>query len=178
MVSLTDQLTTGVNRLELRQEPPGQLPCQISAAYWLPVSPSPGPPNSTPPIDALEIVTGYDRTTLTVNDALRCTVTVRNHTGRPLDMVIVDLGIPAGFTVETAAPAEMQGRGQIAKFDVTGSQVVLYRREPLGSEPWRFTDSLTARYPLRVSTPPVAVYEYYTPTNRAVARPTVLQVRL
>jgi hypothetical protein len=92
-------------------------------------------------------------------------------------MAIVDLGIPAGFVVETAAFVEMQRGGQIAKFDVTGRQVVLYLREPLGSEPWRFAYSLMATYPLRVSTPPVAVYEYYTPTNRAVARPTVLQVK-
>jgi len=35
--------------------------------------------------------------------------------------------------------------------------------------------SLRAKYPLRVQTPPSAVYEYYQPQNRAESKPEVLE---
>ena len=69
----------------------------------------------------------------------------------------------------------MQQNGRIAKFEVTGNQVILYLRELSNVKPFRFEYSLRAKYPLRVQTPPSAVYEYYQPQNRAESKPEVLE---
>ena len=174
-IDLTGHLQAGDNRLELRQSPAGELPIQITGAYWLPARSSVATtaPRQT---DLLEIDLQYDRTTLAVNDRLQCAVTVKNHTGGGINMAIVDLGIPPGFDVDAAAFETMQEQGRIAKFEVTGNQVILYLRELSETTPFQFEYALRSKYPLRVQTPPSAVYEYYQPQNQAQSRPEILQV--
>jgi uncharacterized protein YfaS (alpha-2-macroglobulin family) len=70
----------------------------------------------------------------------------------------------------------MQESGQIAKFEITGNQVILYLRALSETTPLRFNYTLRAKYPLRVQTPASAVYEYYQPANRAESKPVSLQV--
>ena len=174
-IDLTGHLHAGDNRLELRQSPAGELPIQITGAYWLPARSSVATtaPRQT---DLLEIDLQYDRTTLAVNDRLQCAVTVKNHTGGGINMAIMDLGIPPGFDVDASAFEAMQAQGRIAKFEVTGNQVILYLRELSETTPFQFEYALRSKYPLRVQTPPSAVYEYYQPQNQAQSRPEILQV--
>jgi uncharacterized protein YfaS (alpha-2-macroglobulin family) len=174
-INLTGYLQTGDNRLELRQTPAGELPIQISGAYWLP-APSSVAKTAPRQTDLLEIDLQYDRATLAVNDRLQCAVTVKNHTGGGINMAIVDLGIPPGFDVDAAAFEAMQTQGRIAKFEVTGNQVILYLRELSETAPFQFAYALRAKFPLRVQTSPSAVYEYYQPQNQAQSRPKILQV--
>ena len=110
-----------------------------------------------------------------MNDQLRCTVTVKNNTEHLINMAIVDLGIPPGFDVDAAAFEAMQQNNQIAKFEVTGNQVILYLRELSNTTPFDFEYALRAKYPLRVQTRPSAVYEYYQPLNRAESKTVELQ---
>jgi 5-hydroxyisourate hydrolase-like protein (transthyretin family) len=174
-VNLTKYLRVGENRLELRQAPAGELPVQIAGSYWLPGNPEPAS-LAAQPAELLQIDLHYDRTTLAVNDQLKCAVTVKNNAGVTVNMAIVDLGIPPGFDVDTSAFETMQENGQLAKFELTGNQVILYLRELTAGAPLQFTYSLRAKYPLRVATPPSAVYEYYQPQNRAQSKPVELQV--
>ena len=174
---LTRHLRAGENHIEFRQVPVGELPFQLAGSYWLPAvssvqSPTPSGPASSEP---LQIEVQYDRTTLSVNDQLKCGVTVRNNTGQVINMAIVDLGIPPGFDVDATAFEALQEKGQIAKFEATGNQVILYLREIPNQQPFQFDYSLRAKYPLRVQTPPNAVYEYYQPKNRAQTKPVFLQ---
>ena len=171
-IPLTKRLQPGENRLELRQTPAGELPFQIAGAYWLPDGPRPAA--ATP--EALQIDVRYDRGTLAVNDRLQCYVTVANHSGVRVNMAIVDLGIPPGFDVDPAAFETMKQNGQVAKYETTGNQVILYLRELSETAPFEFAYSLRAKYPLRVQSPPSTVYEYYQPANRAQSRPVALQV--
>lgn len=173
-INLTRQLQTGDNRLELRQSPAGELPIQITGHYWLPARPTTGIATARAP-EPLQINLNYDRTTLTVNDQLKCTVTVKNNTGNIVNMAIIDLGIPPGFDADTSAFEAMQQNGQIEKFEMTGNQVILYLRELSESTPFQFSYSLRAKYPLRVQTPPSVVYEYYQPQNHARSEPVELQ---
>jgi hypothetical protein len=174
-VDLTKHLQTGGNQIELRQSPTGELPVQLSGVYWMPENPNVA---MTPPHqpESLQIELQYDRATLAVNDHLKCTVTVKNNTGNLLNMAIVDLGVPPGFDVDTSAFEAMQQNERVAKFDVTGNQVILYLRELSESTPFQFSYSLRAKYPLRVQTPRSTVYEYYQPQNRAVSEPVTLRV--
>jgi uncharacterized protein YfaS (alpha-2-macroglobulin family) len=173
-VSLTKHLQAGENRIELRQTAAGELPIQITGSYW--VTAGPEASATTRPPGALQIDVQYDRATLAVDDQLACAVTVKNNAVVNVNMAIVDLGIPPGFDVDTSAFETMQANGQLAKFEATGNQVILYLRELSAKEPLRFSYTLLARYLLRVETPPSAVYEYYQPQNRAESRPVTLQV--
>ena len=173
-IDLTKHLHAGDNRLELRQSPAGELPVQLAGVCWLPARSS--ATNTAPrQTDLLQIDLQYDRTTLAVNDLLKCSVTVKNHTAQMINMAIVDLGIPPGFDVETSAFESMQQDGHLAKFEVTGNQVILYLRELANTTPLQFNYMLRAKYPLRVQTPPSAVYEYYQPQNRAESKSVVVQ---
>ena len=171
-IELTKSLRPGENRIQFRQSPAGELPFQLTGRYWLPTKHDPASVVSKP--DELQIDLQYDRTPLPVNDQLRCTVTVRNNTKQLINMAIVDLGIPPGFDVDTTAFEAMQQNAQIAKFEVTGNQVILYLRELSNVTPFQFNYSLRAKYPLHVQTPTSAVYEYYQPQNRAEAKTVML----
>jgi hypothetical protein len=174
-VEVTKYLRGGDNRIELRQSPAGELPFQCAGAYWLPSGQSAASAVGRV-TEPLQIDLDYDRTSLAVNDQIACTVTVRNHTGQVINMVIVDLGIPPGFDVDTTGFEGMRQAGQIAKYELTGNQVILYLRELSGTQPLQFNYSLRAKYPLRVQTSPSAVYEYYQPGNRAESKTAALQV--
>jgi hypothetical protein len=171
-VDLTQYLRPGTNRVELRQTPAGELSFQVAGSYWLPEAPA----NPAPAAAALQIAVRYDRATLAVNDRLASVVTVTNHTGRPINMAIVDLGIPPGFEVDATAFEALQSAGQIEKFEVTGSQVILYMRQLPAAAPFQFDYSLRAKYPVRAQMPPSTVYEYYQPQNRSQSAATTLQV--
>ncbi|PWU19026.1 MAG: hypothetical protein C5B50_07525 [Verrucomicrobia bacterium] len=173
-LNLTRYLRTGANRIEFRQNPAGELPFQLTGAYWVPANHNPvAEPASSEP---LQISIHYDRTTLPVNDQLNCAVTVSNHTDQVINMAIVDLGIPPGFDVDTTAFEILRQQERIAKFELTGNQVILYLREIANLAPFQFEYSLRAKYPLRVQTTPSAVYEYYQPKNRSQSKPLILQV--
>ena len=86
-------------------------------------------------------------------------------------------GIPSGFDVDATAFETLQASGQIARFELTANQAILYLTSLAAGEPLRFAYSLRAKYPLRIQTPPSSVYEYYQPAKRAVSRPTELVVR-
>jgi uncharacterized protein YfaS (alpha-2-macroglobulin family) len=147
---------------------------QLAGVCWLPARSS-ATNTASRQTDLLQIDLQYDRTTLAINDLLKCSVTVKNNSAQMINMAIVDLGIPPGFDVETSAFDSMQQEGRLAKFEVTGNQVILYLRELSNTTPLQFNYLLRAKYPLRVQTPPSAVYEYYQPQNRAQSKPVVLQ---
>jgi hypothetical protein len=172
-IELTRLLRSGENRIQFRQTPGGELPFQLTGSYWLPAARKPMPISDKP--EPLQIALNYNRTTLPVNDQLRCAVTVKNNTAQLINMAIVDLGIPPGFDVDSTAFEAMRQNAQIAKFEVTGNQVILYLREISSVTPFQFDYALRAKYPLRVQTPASSVYEYYQPQNRAESTPVILQ---
>ena len=172
-IELTRLLHSGENRIQFRQTPAGELPFQLIGEYWLPAAPGSTPMPLKP--EPLQIALRYDRTTLPVNDQLRCAVTVRNNTTQFINMAIVDLGIPPGFDADSTAFEAMRQNAQIAKFEITGNQVILYLREISNVSPFQFNYTLRPKYPLRVQTPVSTVYEYYQPQNRAETAPVILQ---
>ena len=119
----------------------------------------------------------YDRTELAVDDIVTCRVKVSNNRPLTATNVIVDLGIPPGFEVESGDLAELVGSKKISKFSLTGRQAILYidRVEP--AKPLSFTYRLKAKFPLKAKSPKSAVYEYYTPDNRSESRPVALVVK-
>jgi len=172
-VELSQWLRPGVNTIEFRQAPAGELPFQLAGTYWLPAEPR--GVSAIAPASPLEIDLHYDRTSLAVNDTLRCQVTVKNHADQFINMALVDLGIPPGFEVDSTAFEALRQGNQIAKFETTGNQVILYLRGLSKTTPLQLSYSLRAKYPLRVQTPRSVVYEYYQPQNRAASKVTILE---
>jgi uncharacterized protein YfaS (alpha-2-macroglobulin family) len=172
LVSLTDRIKPGANRIELRLDPPGELPYQITESYSLPGQ----TPEAGDAAPSLQIDVAYDRTTLAVGDRLKCTATAQNHTKEDIQMPMVILGIPPGFELETDAFESLQAAGKIAFHEIRGDQVLLYLRQLSAETPLRFDYFLRAKYPLHVKAPAATLYEYYTPEHRASSRPPALTV--
>src|SRR5579863_5884676 len=133
----------------------GELPFQLTGAYWLPARMDNRESSETTVSSAeqLQIDIQYDRTILAVNDQITCTVKIVNNTGRQINMAMVDLGIPPGFDVDAGSFESMQHSGRIAKFEITGNRVILYLRALSEATPLRFNYSLRAKYPLRIQSP-------------------------
>jgi uncharacterized protein YfaS (alpha-2-macroglobulin family) len=163
-LDLTRSVAAGRNAVVLRADPPAELPYRLVGEYWTPWKTT---RREAP--QALEIAVGYDKARLAVNDVMTCSVAVKNNTGSAVGMAIIDLGVPPGFSVDTAAFEKLVGAGRLAKYDVTGNQCILYVRDIPAARPLRFDYELRALYPIRAKAPPSRVYEYYNPQNEAVA---------
>jgi hypothetical protein len=125
---------------------------------------------------SIEVDVSYDRTKLSTNDLLHAKATLKYHGTVPTYMVMLDLGIAPGFTVEAGDFAEMVGKGQVKKFSVTARQVTLYLGDVKPGDVLTFEYSLRPRFPLRARTAPSVAYEYNAPANRAEAQPVELVV--
>ena len=54
---------------------------------------------------------------------------------------------------------------------------MLYLRELLSDNPFAFSYSLSARYPLRVEVPAASAYEYYTPQDKAFSQVAQIEIK-
>jgi len=88
----------------------------------------------------------------------------------------MELGIPPGFTVDAGDFAELVSAKKIEKFTVTARQVTLYIGDVKKGDVKSFEYTLKPKYPIKAQTPATVAYEYYTPTNRATAKPVELVV--
>ncbi len=107
----------GGNTVELRFTGSGSLAYQIAGRYF---TPWPQETKSEP----LSIDVAYDRTTLAQNDIVKATATVRSHLDKTANMVMVDLGIPPGFDLQSEdlqAIVEKTAR-KLEKFSLTATQ--------------------------------------------------------
>ncbi|MBI3272273.1 MAG: hypothetical protein HYZ53_25000 [Planctomycetes bacterium] len=182
-VDLREHVVKGENRVELAVEGEAAMSYQLSTRYYLPWPGGGGrggggaggrPPEAKRPV---EIEVAYDKSTLAVDDTVDCRIRVTYNLPDPAFMVIVDLGIPPGFTPDAGAFAELVGSKRIDKYSITGRQITVYLGNVARERPIEFSYSLRARFPIRAQTPESAVYEYYNPAHRATAAPVKLEVR-
>ncbi len=124
----------------------------------------------------LETTVEYDRTKLSTADLLRAKATLRYNGKEPTSMVMLELGVPPGFTVDGGEFAEMVAAKRVKKFSVTSRQVILYLGDVKPGDNLSFEYVLKPKYPIKAKTPATVAYEYYTPANRAEAKPIVLEV--
>ena len=118
----------------------------------------------------------YDRTELATEDIIKAQVVVTSNRAGTAKMIIVDLGLPPGFTLLPEDLNALVRNGTIEKYSTTGRQIVVYLRELREGAPVTLRYQLMAKYPLRAKTPKAAVYEYYNPRVRAEAQPVQLTV--
>src|SRR5439155_15106858 len=110
-------------------------------------------------------------------DKLHAVATLRVRGDHTLDMVMLDLGIPPGFTPDPADFDRLVQQKWIARYSISARQITLYLEVVRPGDNLSFAYTLQPQYPLKAKTPVTAAYEYYTPTNRAESKPLQLTVR-
>ena len=171
LISLREMVKKGTNTVALEASGKGDLAYQIVATHYIPWAGEPRPSQQEMSIDV-----AYDTTTLKANDILTAKVTVRYNRPGVARMTIVDLGIPPGFEVQTAAFDKLKAQGVIQRYALTGRQVILYFETIPSGQPVVFDYQLRAKFPVKVKTPASVVYQYYEPELRDEAEPVELRV--
>jgi uncharacterized protein YfaS (alpha-2-macroglobulin family) len=115
--------------------------------------------------EPVRISVNYDRTRLTADDTLSAKVKVENTTKDGLKMLIVDLGVPPGFSPSTEDLEVLKAKGSIQRYQLTGWQIILYLDGIAAHQTLTFTYRLEAKYPVKVQGAEARVYEYYNPQN-------------
>ncbi|MEW5802816.1 MAG: hypothetical protein AB1847_12015 [bacterium] len=173
IINLAPYTVEGDNTVSLSLSGEGSLIYQITGTYYLPWKKV----ELTPSVPPLSIDLDYDKKSLTVDDTILCTVTVRNNQSNTVTrMGMVDLGIPPGFSVLYEDFDQAIEKGKIVKYESTNRQLTLYLNPVSYDKPVSIPYRLKAKYPLKVSTPKSTAYDYYNPDIKDEAEPVVLTV--
>jgi hypothetical protein len=122
----------------------------------------------------LDINVSYDRTKVKENDRIKVNVKITNLSKRVLNMVVVDLGIPPGFSVITDNLDNLKKSGFIKNYELTYNQIIVYFDKI--EKDIEFSYEIRANYPLKVNTGNYKVYEYYNPSNKIQKQGNILIV--
>ncbi len=182
LVTFSDRPVEGDNTVRIEFEGQGQLMYQITSRYYLPWELVPDEPEK----EAMSIEVRYDRTAIQKDDTVGVEVTVQLNLEGTARMVVLDLGIPPGFEVDSeplsarvqqdAQRGEEYPGARLKRYDLTGRQIIVYLENMTYGQPLRFSYRLRAKYPLRVKTPASTAYDYYNPEQAGVAPPQVMEV--
>lgn len=170
-IDLTDHIGK-VNNIELEVAGEGNFMYEITNIYYIPWKDLPRP--FKPPF---VIDVEYDRTTLSVNDMVNIDVKIKLNQPGTAQMVMVDLGIPPGFSVQTPTLDELVGK-KIQKYTITPRQLIIYLDEVSSAKPVEFSYSIKAKYPIKAQIRSSRVYEYYNDTEEGVEQPIEMKVTL
>jgi hypothetical protein len=124
----------------------------------------------------LAIRQDYDRSSLTVDDVVTAKATVENRGPKFAPMVVLDLPIPGGFTLERDSPDRLVAEGDVARYQVTTRSAIVNLRGQAPGRPLVLPHRLRALMLARVTVPSARVYEYYDPDRRGSSRPGQLSV--
>lgn len=170
-VDLTSQLSIGSHEVVVVDRS-GQR-----TGYQLAVSWHTSDPSRSPDPLGLSISLEFDKRALRVGESTQAKAIVRNDSGEPVPMVLVDLPIPAGFEVDPAGIAQMVADGTIEKFQVTARSVIVYLRSLDAGGSLTIPYTLRATIPAELTTPAAIAWDYYQPeviSRSALARLSVV----
>src|SRR5215469_6597862 len=165
----------GDNEVELRFTGEGGMAYQVAGKYFVPWRAAGG-------AKPLTIDVEYDRTRLAQDEVANETATIRNNTDATAKMVMVDLGIPPGFELQSEDLQAMVEKtaaaksGRLEKFSVTATQAILYFDSIGPRDSFEVRFRLRAKFPMRATGFESRVYEYYDPEVRATAKPAQFEV--
>lgn len=175
LLDVSEFVQHGENKIELTTIGKVDALYQVVARQYLPWAIV---GNGVPAVPSpLEILYTFDRTDLKVDDTVTAKVKVTFKGEGTTGMVLLDLGVPPGFTPLTGDLDELVGSRVISRYDLTGRLVICYLDKLDRNKPLEFSYRLKAKYPIRAKVPRTQAYDYYTPTTRDVARGQEVVVR-
>ncbi|MFQ5856734.1 MAG: hypothetical protein ACE5LU_13955 [Anaerolineae bacterium] len=136
---------------------------QVTAEYYVPWDQLPADELAG---EAMTIDVSYDRTTLAVNDEITARARIILQRDVQALMVLVDLGVPPGFSVETGDLERLVEKEVIQRYELTGRQIILYIENMQPRTPLDVSYRLRARYPIRAKVPASNAYDYYNPDTQ------------
>jgi uncharacterized protein YfaS (alpha-2-macroglobulin family) len=172
LVDLANRTKEGKNDVTISIEGKGTPMYEVASRYYIPwkmIRPE-------KKRDILSIDVDYDKTTLYKDDIVTCFVEVRNNIVQSANMVIVDVGIPPGFSVKTEDLQKLVGK-KIKKYNLTSRQVILYIDRIDYKKPLKFSYRLQAKFPIEAKTPTSRTYMYYEPEVETVAEPVDIEIK-
>lgn len=170
-IDLTDYLSKN-NTVEISVKGEGNFMYEITSAYYVSWKALPRPAMPSFAIDV-----DYDRTKLSINDIVSVDVSIRLNRQGTAQMVMVDLGIPPGFEVQTPTLDELVGK-KIQKYTITPRQLIIYLDEVNSKKPVQLSYSIKAKYPIKAKVRSSRVYEYYNTSDEGVEQPIEMKVTL
>jgi hypothetical protein len=151
----------GRHRIRLRSAGAKGMSVQLAAQYHSPARPKADSAGVSVSVD-------YDRTELRRGQSVTVEAIVRNTTAKTAEMLIVDVGVPPGFSIDTGMLDGLVG-GDISRYAVTARGVIVYVRKLEAGASLPITFQIRARMALRAAARASEVYSYYSPENRAAA---------
>lgn len=173
LVTFDYGFSPGVNRVQIALQGGGNLMYQVATSYYLPWDQVPPAPEEK---ELIAIQVDYDRTTLAVNDEVTVGVDIRLNEPGTVKMALVDLGVPPGFTVLSEDLSRLVEQKVIARYELTGRQIIIYLENLSYGSPVHLDYRLRARFPMRAQTPPSSAYDYYNPTMGTMHAPLQIEV--
>jgi len=167
----TGECPPGRHMVELKLRGEANVIFQVVQKYYRPWEHLPEERTKT-----VEIEVDYDRRKLAVNDTVTCRAGVSYNGRRQSSMIIVDLGVPPGFSPVTADLEALLQKGAVRKYSVTPRQIILYLDGMRPGEYLEFACRLKARFPIRAKTPRSRIYEYYNPDVQDIEEPVSIEV--
>jgi hypothetical protein len=159
---------TGANRVQLEIEGESNLMYQVATSYYLPWDKVPPSPATE---ELLDIDLDYDRTHLSVNDTVTVQARVKLNQAGVIKAALLDLGLPPGFTVLTEDLNRLVEQRIIARYELTGRQIIIYLEDFSSDRPLDFSYRLQARFPMKAQTASSSGYDYYNPTAQTTRPP-------
>jgi hypothetical protein len=170
-----DDLVVGEQPVAIMVDGDRTLQYQVVADYYVPWSALPPAAEEAQP---LRVDVEYDRTELAVNDEVGVHAEVELLEPGTAGTLLVDLGVPPGFSVMTEDLDRLVEEGAIDRYELTGRQIIFYLTNVPSSEVIDLDYRLLARFPLKAQTPASAAYNYYAPEQRTTATPQRIVVTL
>lgn len=170
LFDLKEHVRPGANEVAVEVKGETNLAYQVVGRHFIPWQPKP----QVEPLFAINVE--YDRTKLSTSELLRAKATLKYNGKVPTSMVMLDLGIAPGFTVDAGDFAELVAAKKVNKFSITSRQVILYLGDVKPGQVQTIEYTLKPKYPIKAKTPATVAYEYYTPANRGEAKPVELVV--
>ncbi|MBE7483539.1 MAG: hypothetical protein HS104_26615 [Polyangiaceae bacterium] len=171
LVSLSDRVRPGENAIELEAPEGSDIAYQLVGTHYLPWS-------SAAAVAALPIVlrVDYGSRQVTPGKTLEVTAEARWNAVRPSGMVLLELGVPPGFEVESDDLERLVRDQKVARYSITSRGVILYLDQIAQLSPAKLGFRLRALYPVRAAAPASVAYAYYEPDARFETRPVLVTV--
>jgi len=171
-VDISESLTTGKNRIEIKRSGSLQLASvQAVANYYVPWSAS-----SSKSRD-LRLRVKFDKTDSKINDEITCEVETGRVGTNGWGMILAEIGVPPGADVDRSSleTAVKNSNWTISQYDVLPDRVVVYLWPSSGVVKFNF--KFRPRFGLNAKTAASVVYDYYNPEARAVVEPATFRVK-